>query len=95
MEIIVPKTVSSSIHFRAYDFLLYLKRTTNSCPIAYAYHSQSFPSIVFSNRIIYKSKHIISAVLELWVSYLSYLYSGVFWDVTPCGSCKNQRFGGT
>jgi hypothetical protein len=20
---------------------------------------------------------------------------GVFWDVTPCGSCKNQRFGGT
>jgi hypothetical protein len=21
--------------------------------------------------------------------------SGVFWDVTPCGSCKNRRFGGT
>jgi hypothetical protein len=20
---------------------------------------------------------------------------GVFWDVTPCGSCKNGRFGGT
>jgi hypothetical protein len=20
---------------------------------------------------------------------------GVFWDVTPCGSCKNRRFGGT
>jgi hypothetical protein len=20
---------------------------------------------------------------------------GVFWDVMPCGSCKNQRFGGT
>jgi hypothetical protein len=19
----------------------------------------------------------------------------VFWDVMPCGSCKNQRFGGT
>jgi hypothetical protein len=19
----------------------------------------------------------------------------VFWDVTPCGSCKNRRFGGT
>jgi hypothetical protein len=19
---------------------------------------------------------------------------GVFWDVTPCGSCKNRRFGG-
>jgi hypothetical protein len=21
--------------------------------------------------------------------------NGVFWDVIPCGSCKNQRFGGT
>jgi hypothetical protein len=21
--------------------------------------------------------------------------NGVFWDVTPCGPCKNQRLGGT
>jgi hypothetical protein len=21
--------------------------------------------------------------------------NGVFWDVTPCGPCKNRRFGGT
>jgi hypothetical protein len=21
--------------------------------------------------------------------------NGVFWDLTPCGSCKNGRFGGT
>jgi hypothetical protein len=21
--------------------------------------------------------------------------NGVFWDVTPCGTCKNRRFGGT
>jgi hypothetical protein len=21
--------------------------------------------------------------------------NGVFWDVTPCGFCKNERFGGT
>jgi hypothetical protein len=21
--------------------------------------------------------------------------NGVFWDVTPCGACKNRRFGGT
>jgi hypothetical protein len=20
---------------------------------------------------------------------------GIFWDVTPCGSCNNRRFGGT
>jgi hypothetical protein len=22
------------------------------------------------------------------------MMNGVFWDVTPCGSCKNRRFGG-
>jgi hypothetical protein len=21
--------------------------------------------------------------------------NAVFWDITPCGSCKNRRFGGT
>jgi hypothetical protein len=37
---------------------------------------------------------------RLWASksllqaYL-YLKNGVFWVVTPCGSCKNRRFGGT
>jgi hypothetical protein len=25
----------------------------------------------------------------------SEMKKGVFWDVTPCGSCKNRRFGGT
>jgi hypothetical protein len=24
-----------------------------------------------------------------------HLKNGVFWDLTPCGSCKNRRFGGT
>jgi hypothetical protein len=24
-----------------------------------------------------------------------HMKNGVFWDVTPCGSCKNRRFGGT
>jgi cytidine deaminase len=23
------------------------------------------------------------------------LKNGVFWDLTPCGSCWNRRFGGT
>jgi hypothetical protein len=25
----------------------------------------------------------------------SWLKNGVFWEITPCGSCKNRRFGGT
>jgi hypothetical protein len=28
-----------------------------------------------------------------WTRY--FLKNCVFWDVTPCGSCKNRRFGGT
>jgi hypothetical protein len=27
--------------------------------------------------------------------YILPLKNCVFWDVTPCGSCKNRRFGGT
>jgi hypothetical protein len=26
---------------------------------------------------------------------ITILKNGVFWDVMPCGSCKNRRFGGT
>jgi hypothetical protein len=36
-----------------------------------------------------------------WKQYIEQLINrlstknGVFWVVTPCGSCKNRRFGGT
>jgi hypothetical protein len=37
-----------------------------------------------------------------WVNSVRYevftavtMKNGVFWDVTPCGSCKNRRFRGT
>jgi hypothetical protein len=29
-----------------------------------------------------------------WVDNIT-MKNGVFWVVTPCGSCKNRRFGGT
>jgi hypothetical protein len=36
-----------------------------------------------------------SPITLLWeVTYLG-PKNGVFWVVTPCGSCKNRRFGGT
>jgi hypothetical protein len=28
------------------------------------------------------------------ILYNILIENGVFWDVTPCGSCKNRRFGG-
>jgi hypothetical protein len=36
----------------------------------------------------------VKAVSELYGQSL-YMKNGVFWDVTPCGSCKNRRIGGT
>jgi hypothetical protein len=33
--------------------------------------------------------------LLLYMYIFRTLKNGVFWDVTPCGSCKNRRFAGT
>jgi hypothetical protein len=30
-----------------------------------------------------------------WENKNMFMKNGVFWDVMPCGSCKNRRFGGT
>jgi hypothetical protein len=34
-------------------------------------------------------------VTQDYSKHTNILKNGVFWDVTPCGSCKNRRFGGT
>jgi uncharacterized Zn finger protein len=42
--------------------------------------------------------HWLRSVGRLWVSAAqraSGMKNGVFWDVTPCDSCNNRRFGGT
>jgi hypothetical protein len=37
-----------------------------------------------------------SSTNMVFASELNFLKkNGVFWDVTPCSSCKNLRFGGT
>jgi hypothetical protein len=33
--------------------------------------------------------------LHFFAKALMNMKNGVFWVVTPCGSCKNRRFGGT
>jgi hypothetical protein len=48
-----------------------------------------------------KSTELIFMKPNFWcfVSFEAFtavaIKSGVFWDVIPCGSCKNGRFGGT
>jgi hypothetical protein len=38
--------------------------------------------------------HLCIMYLGKDMLYLSILMYGVSWDVTPCGFCKNRRFGG-
>jgi hypothetical protein len=38
-------------------------------------------------------RNTISVRFEVFTAVT--MKNGVFWDVTPCGSCKNRRFGGT
>jgi hypothetical protein len=44
-------------------------------------------------RVLYSLSYILLTVFCL--SYHKEVKNGVFWDVTPCGSCKNRCFGGT
>jgi hypothetical protein len=60
-----------------------------------------------TNKQINKQLHIFSRQWHLWLwktktGYVRLefftaviMQNGVFWDVTPCGSRKNRRFGGT
>jgi hypothetical protein len=41
----------------------------------------------------YYTKKIVLIVKSMRIS--TFMMNGVFWDVMPCGSCKNWRFGGT
>jgi hypothetical protein len=38
---------------------------------------------------------VLEDCVRFEVSTAVTMKNGVFWDVTPCGSCKNRSFGGT
>jgi hypothetical protein len=51
-------------------------------------------------QFVTRRRHIISAteprrllICKIEVSRAVTMKNAVFWDVTPCGSCKNRRFG--
>jgi hypothetical protein len=54
-----------------------------------------FQTVNVSNIVItgYNENEIIPVRFEVFTAVT--MKNGVFWDVTPCGSCKNRRFGGT
>jgi hypothetical protein len=50
-----------------------------------------YPEIKKTQNIIFNYNHVVRFEVFTAVTMMN----GVFWDVTPCGSCKNRRFGGT
>jgi hypothetical protein len=50
-----------------------------------------FQSQILVTLTVQPSDYIVRFVVFTAVT----MKNGVFWDVTPCGSCKNRRFGGT
>jgi hypothetical protein len=46
-----------------------------------------------SDEVLHELTYVNYARLEVFTAVT--MKNGVFWDVTPCGSCKNLPFGGT
>jgi hypothetical protein len=43
----------------------------------------------------HRRENLKSYIIRVEVFTAVTMTNGVFWDVMPCGSCKNRRFGGT
>jgi hypothetical protein len=48
-----------------------------------------------SQETYYFSSTVLSKYVRFEVFTAVTMKNGALWDFTPCGSCKNQRFGGT
>jgi hypothetical protein len=60
-----------------------------------------FPSFTLSSPLFFFSVGVVPSLFSYSFHRLAAFKvdltfkNAVFWDVTPCGSCKNRRFGGT
>jgi hypothetical protein len=59
--------------------------------------SNAYISFTLSNiaYILFINRNSIKNNVRFEVFTAVTMKNGVFWDVTPCGCCKNRRFGGT
>jgi hypothetical protein len=64
-------------------------------------HRVSLPCL-FCGSVPFGSKGLFSLLVEvafelckIWGFTAVTVKNGIFWDVTPCGSCKNRHFEGT
>jgi hypothetical protein len=74
--------------------------STDLGPYLYSYCIKRHEHIKLSaplmaTRTIWRSSLDKVRPVRFEVSTAVTMKKGVFWDVTPCDSCKNRRFGGT
>jgi hypothetical protein len=79
---VVQKLVYSSFGHTVKHLRSTSRNNTVRCPACSGKSIVTDPAI----RRIYVRFEVFAAVT---------MKNGVLWDVTPCGSCKNRRFGGT
>jgi hypothetical protein len=65
------------------------------CFLAEEYKSQSFSLCSFFHPSVTSSLFGPNILLSTVLRHLQSMKNAAFWDVTPRGSCKNRRFGGT
>jgi hypothetical protein len=80
------------------SYLLLSLKVTFRCLLPYSqYDKSSFilngPSLNQAGAL-YRTENTTDNV-EFQIFMVVTMKNGVFWDVAPCGSCKNRRFGGT
>jgi hypothetical protein len=81
-------------------------KSGHNCPVTWVatVHTDSHKS----DKAFWYARHrsslleLDNAAYNIWYmtnsfepKFVMQLKNGVFWDVTPCGSCKNRRFDGT
>jgi hypothetical protein len=66
-------------------------------PLLYLMYTADMPTsdITLILAIFAEDTAILSSDADPVRASEIFVIIGVFWDVTPCGSCKNRRFGGT
>jgi hypothetical protein len=95
--VILPRTTDFGTHVPS---SLMVSATNNmQCTLANFYTQTEWIHCRILSSMLHTWFHIFNwlvlSFLSLFWRTEAGLKNGFFWDVTPCGSCKNRRFGGT
>jgi hypothetical protein len=91
--------VITNIHEKAFEKLKELRTPDLSCnrttilPSHLCEYNSKLETLLLRGNLLSVMGPIVNLRFEVFTAVTT--KNGVFWDVTPCGSCKNRCFGGT